>query len=282
MLDQITPLIIAYNEAPNIARTVDRLVWAGRIVVVDSGSNDGTLEILRRYPQVEVFPHPFRDFAEQCNYGLAQVETRWALSLDADYELSNSFPLELGALRPDENIAGYGAEFVDRVNGRPLRGSLYPGWTVLFRTDRARYVMDGHAHVLAVAGAVARLSSVIYHDDRKPLSRWLISQQRYAKDEAAFLLTREDKPMARVDRLRLMVWPAPFAVLFYTLFVKGCLLDGWPGWFYALQRLLSETMLALELIDRRLREAHPAAATDGREMPPADSSDHPQKSRELS
>ena len=38
----------------------------------------------------------------------------------------------------------------------------------------------------------------------------------------------------------------------YTLLVKGCLLNGWPGWFYALQRMLAETLIALEIIDRRL------------------------------
>jgi len=41
-------------------------------------------------------------------------------------------------------------------------------------------------------------------------------------------------------------------VLFYALLVKGCLLDGWPGWFYALQRLLAETMIVLVVIDRHL------------------------------
>ena len=55
-----------------------------------------------------------------------------------------------------------------------------------------------------------------------------------------------------VDQLRLAAWPAPLAVLIYTLFIKGCLLDGWAGWFYALQRMLAETLIALEIINRRL------------------------------
>ena len=40
MIEDITPLVITYNEAPNIARTLDRLVWAKRIVVIDSGSTE--------------------------------------------------------------------------------------------------------------------------------------------------------------------------------------------------------------------------------------------------
>ena len=89
LFDGITPLLITFNEAPNIARTLDKLGWARRIVVVDSGSSDGTLEILARYPQVALFTRAFDSFADQCNFGLAQVQTEWALSLDADYELSD-------------------------------------------------------------------------------------------------------------------------------------------------------------------------------------------------
>jgi len=50
-----------------------------------------------------------------------------------------------------------------------------------------------------------------------------------------------------------MAWPAPLGVLFYTLFAKGCILDGWAGWFYALQRLVAEVLIALAVLDRRLR-----------------------------
>ena len=82
--DQITPLIITYNEAPNICRTLGKLLWAQRIVVIDSGSTDGTVEILRGYPQVEVIQRPFINAASQCNFGLTQVVSPWVLSLDAD------------------------------------------------------------------------------------------------------------------------------------------------------------------------------------------------------
>jgi len=64
MIDAITPLVITLDEAPNIARTLDKLTWARRIVVVDSGSVDGTIEILKRYPQVDRFDRPFASFAE--------------------------------------------------------------------------------------------------------------------------------------------------------------------------------------------------------------------------
>jgi glycosyltransferase involved in cell wall biosynthesis len=254
-LDQITPLILTCDELPNIERTLARLDWARRILVIDSGSTDGTLDVLRRDPRVAVFACGFVDFAGQCNFGLAHIETPWVLSLDADYELSDELLDELRTLVPGETAAGYRAGFVYRIHGRPLRGTLYPPRTVLYRRDRAFYRQEGHAHRVQIDGAILPLRGIIYHDDRKPLSRWLDAQRRYAADEADYLLDVRcaGQPLTRADRIRLTGWPAPLAVLLYVLFVKRCILDGWPGWYYALQRLFAETLLALEIIDRRFR-----------------------------
>jgi glycosyltransferase involved in cell wall biosynthesis len=255
VFEQITPLLLTYNEAPNIARTLAKLSWARRIVVIDSGSTDATLDLLRDHPRVEVIGHRFNDFATQCNFGLAQVRTPWVLSLDADYELSDGLVEEIGALADNEDVAGYLAQFVYRIYGRPLRGSLYPPRTVLYRKDKAHYRNEGHGHRVGVAGAVRALRHVIFHDDRKPLARWFATQQRYATEEARHICAKRPHDLTRVDRLRRMVWLAPLGVPFYALFAKGCILDGWAGWFYALQRLVAEALIALAVLDRRLRGA---------------------------
>jgi glycosyltransferase involved in cell wall biosynthesis len=251
MIKDITPLVITYNEEANVARTLDRLRWAQRIVVIDSGSTDETLKIVRSYRQVDLFHKEFKDFASQCNFGIVRVNTPWVLSLDADYELSDELIAELHDLHPDSAAAGFRVRFVYRVFGRSLRGTLYPPRTILYRKDGAFYRNEGHGHRIIVVGKVMSLTGVIFHDDRKPLARWFSAQQRYARDEAEHLLASNRKALGVSDRIRLAAWPAPFAVFLYTLVVKGCLLDGWPGWYYALQRLLFETMLALHLIERR-------------------------------
>lgn len=251
MLDQITPLLLTRDEEPNIRRTLAKLGWARRIVVVDSGSTDATLAILAGDPRIEVVHRDFDDFARQWNFGLGLVRTPWVLSLDADYLLSDELIGEIAALRPDASTLGYRGWFIYCVGERKLRGSLYPPRVILFRAGAATYRQDGHTQRLVIDEAAVRaLRGRVYHDDRKPLGRWLAAQRAYARDEADHLLG--GGPLNRADRLRRMAWPAPFAALLYVLLVKRCMLDGWPGWRYALQRFIAEALLALEIIDRRL------------------------------
>ena len=56
------------------------------------------------------------------------------------------------------------------------------------------------------------------------------------------------------DRIRLLGWPAPLLVFLYTLIGQRCILDGWPGWLYVLQRMLAETLIAVEIVDRLIRK----------------------------
>src|SRR5262245_27638243 len=179
MFENITPLILTYNEAPNIGRILQRLTWAKRIVVIDSYSTDETLEILRSFPQVEVYQREFDTAANQDNFGLDKITTEWALSLDADYLLTDELIEELKNLKPQDSINAYCVRFKYCVFGKTLRGSLYPPRKILYRREKARYEYDGHTQRVSVEGQAAWLSSYILHDDRKPLSRWLRSQDRY-------------------------------------------------------------------------------------------------------
>jgi glycosyltransferase involved in cell wall biosynthesis len=253
IIEQITPLIITFNEAANLRRTLEKLMWANRILVIDSGSTDATLDILRSYSQVEVLHRPFADFATQCNFGLGQVKTHWVLSLDADYELSDELVAELRNLAVKEPIVSFRARFVYRIYGRPLHGTLYPPRIILYQRERARYTNEGHGHRVELDGKTVDLNGVVYHDDRKSLARWISSQQRYARDESRYLLELPESKLSKIDKLRLLGWPAPILILFYTLFVKKCILDGRAGWYYALQRLCAEVLLALEIVERGLR-----------------------------
>ncbi|MBW4612822.1 MAG: glycosyltransferase family 2 protein [Desmonostoc vinosum HA7617-LM4] len=249
MLDQVTPLILTYNESPNIERTLKQLLWAKQIIVIDSYSTDETLEILASYPQVKVWQRKFDTHATQWNYGLEQVSSEWVLSLDADYTVSDLLIAQIKELSPNSAIDGYFAQFKYCVFGKPLRATILPPRQVLFRKNKSIYIDDGHTQLLEVKGKSATLSGYVYHDDRKPLNRWLWAQDRYAIIEVKKLLHTPQSELCLSDRIRKQKIFAPFIVLIYCLILKGGLLDGWHGWYYAFQRVLAEIILAIRLIE---------------------------------
>jgi glycosyltransferase involved in cell wall biosynthesis len=248
-LQEITPLILTFNEAPNIDRTLQQLAWAETIVVIDSFSTDETLEILHSYSQVKVIQRPFDTHATQWNYGLQQVQSEWVLSLDADYIVTDQLIAEIAALSEDRQIDSYLIKFKFCVFGKPLRGTLLPPRQALFRRSKAIYIDDGHTQLLEVKGKSATLVNSIYHDDRKPLSRWLWAQDRYMVIEIKKLLETPFNELSWGDRIRRTKILAPFIILIYCLILRGGILDGWRGWYYAFQRVLAETLLGIRLIE---------------------------------
>jgi glycosyltransferase involved in cell wall biosynthesis len=257
MLAQITPLILTYNEEPNIARTLERLAWAREVVVLDSGSTDRTREFASGFANARVVVRPFTTHTEQWNYGLTETSifTDWVLALDADYVLTDEVTREIERLEPAAATAGYRARFLYCVDGQPLRGTVYPPVTVLYRRLGARYVQDGHTQRVRVHGAIANLRAPILHDDRKPLEDWLRAQARYMQLEADKLATTPFAHLGLADRLRRLIVFAPPAMFLFCLFVRGNLLDGYRGVYYALQRAVAELILSLHLVSRALRRS---------------------------
>jgi glycosyltransferase involved in cell wall biosynthesis len=257
MLDQITPLILTFNEEDNIERVLARLSWAREVVVVDSGSSDATRRLLARFANVRCVEHKFESHAAQWNYGLTEtaIRTDWVLALDADYVLTDALVAELRALSPAADVAGYRAGFRYCVFGRMLRGTLYPSAIVLFRRAAGHYVQDGHTQRLKAGGRVEGLQARILHDDRKPLVRWLASQVRYARLEADLLCTSSWHEVGWPDRLRKLLVVMPPLAFLYCMVVAGGIVDGWPGLYYALQRAIAEAVLSLALIERKVNAA---------------------------
>jgi len=278
MLDQITPLILTFNEAPNIGRTLERLRWASDIVVVDSYSEDETLEIVSSFPQARIFQRRFDSFASQCNFGLTETEisTGWVMSLDADYELTPELVAEIGALRPSADVVGLRASFTYCILGRRLRSGIYPPVTVLFRKSKAFFKQDGHSHRVSLDGLIGSLRAPILHDDRKPFSRWLEAQGRYSKLEADKLLSSDPASLSWTDRIRCWRVVAPAAMLLYCLLGRGGIFDGWAGFYYAFQRALAELMLSLYLIDHDLSESKRPARDHNQPLMNAGNSEPPQ------
>ena len=253
-IPQITPLILTRNEAPNLRRALERLAWAAEVVVIDSFSTDETIAIAGEFPRVRVVQRKFDTHTQQWNFGIAQTGTPWVLSLDADYILPAAFADELAALADVAQVHAYFARFRYCVWGSPLRTTLYPPRALLFRKDQCEYVQDGHTQKLKITGPTAFLTGVIDHDDRKPLSHWIVSQDRYAILEVAKLAATPAGELSFQDKLRRKMIIAPLVVFIYSLFAKRLILDGWPGWYYVFQRTFAEILLSLRLLEEKFKK----------------------------
>ena len=250
MLADITPVILTYNEAANIGRSLERLTWAGQVVIVDSGSTDETLAIAGRFPNVRTVHRPFDSHARQWRFAVEEtgISSDWLLRLDADYLVEPALRDELAALAPAAATAAYEIAFIYCIDGRPLRASLYPALPVLFRRGRGHFEQDGHTEKLRIDGPVERIGNRLLHDDRKSLERWLQSQSRYQAQEAEKLATRSWSELSWPDRLRRTRVLGPIAVAVHCLFVKGLIFDGTAGLLYTAQRVTADLILSMHLL----------------------------------
>lgn len=250
MFEEITPVILTFNEAENIERVLNMLEWANDIVVVDSFSIDETINILSKYKKIRLFKRKFDMHANQWNYAIKETDIKsdWILALDADYVLSKELNDEIKNLSSDKVITGYKASFNYCIFGKALKSSLYPPVTILFRNESSKYIQDGHTQRLITDGGVKPLNNVVYHDDRKPFMRWVKAQNKYMNIESKLIYYSKWKELKTVDRLRKLVVFSPVITFFYCLIVKKGILDGMRGLYYAIQRTLAESILSLKLI----------------------------------
>ena len=234
-LENITPVIICFNEAPNLERTLSAVNWARRVIILDSGSTDESKAIASKFKNAVWHVRQFDDHARQCNYALEHLVqgSSWVLFMDADYVVTPELVEELQTLCPQPADSGYRIPFRYCIEGIPLRGTLYPPRVSLFRPERGRYRQFGHMHWLELAGSIGNLSAPMLHDDRKSQENFVSRQRRYARLEAEYLWSQNWSSLNWRKRLRRLLIIAPWAAPAFALFGKGVILDGMPGLKYA-------------------------------------------------
>lgn len=264
----VTPVVLTFNEEPNIGRTLKTLEWANDVVVVDSGSSDATETIARGFNNVRWFVRTFDTHAQQWDFAIrgTGARTQHILALDADYEVPPMFVQELSTDFVPHTHAGGVAGFEYRVRGRALLGSVYPAKLVVFRRDNVQVTQPGHTQEFQIAGPIYRFKARLIHDDRKSMDRFFQAQLKYSQLEASRLLGgRGHRWQDRVRRLGLMpILAGPAAYM-----RAGGPLRGMASLRYAYERMLFESLLALRLlgIDPERRRG----GADGYTQPPPQS-----------
>jgi glycosyltransferase involved in cell wall biosynthesis len=190
-------VVLTFNEEKHIGRMLASVIdVCGKVVVVDSGSTDRTVEIARDFGAL-VFENPWRNYSTQFNWALDHVPTEfnWILRLDADEVvtslLRDEIVLRLPTLSADVSGVMVGRRMC--FMGRPIRhGGVFPVRVLrIFRRLRGRCEdrwMDEH---IIVEGAVAEFRGEIVDNNLNSLTWWIGKHNSYASREVIDLLNLE-------------------------------------------------------------------------------------------
>ena len=195
----LTVIILTYNEAVHIRRCLESaLRVASEVIVVDSGSNDGTQEIARQ-AGVRVLHHEWMNHAYQLNWAIENggISTEWVMRLDADEYMDERLAQEIRrniALAPDD-VTGFEVRRLVVFQGKRIRfgGGVSPGRVLrLWRRGKARCEqrwMD--EHMILLEGHSRFLRGTLYDHSLKTLTWWVEKHNRYANREAVDLLNKK-------------------------------------------------------------------------------------------
>ncbi len=161
----VSVCIICFNEEPNIRRCLESVAWADEIVVVDSMSEDRTLEIAGEYTE-NVFTRAWTGYVDQKNFTLSKARGDWVLSLDADEEVSERLRDEI-----QEEVGKSGAKEGYRIPRRSFyqnrwihHSGFYPDRQLrLFRREKGLWVGSRVHERVQIRGAVGELENDLLH-----------------------------------------------------------------------------------------------------------------------
>lgn len=259
----VSVLVTTQNEELNLEDCLQSVIpWADQVMVLDSGSEDRTLEICEQYP-IDLYSHgPYEGAAIQRNWALDNLpfQNTWILLLDADERVPPALAKEITGII-DKDGDGKVAYWVNRrfiFYGHWIRYcGWYPSWNIrLFMHGKARHEMRAVGPHLLVDGEAGYLKNDLIHEDLRDLSFWIAKHNRYsnweAKDhhqrltgsrKAGFL----EKAPAHTKVKRLLkdtIWPRlpgrGILMFFYLFVIRLGFLDGLHGFRFCVMHGIFE------------------------------------------
>lgn len=222
--NNISAVIICKDEEDNISDCLQSVNWIDEIIVVDSGSQDKTVEIAKQFTD-KVFFKEWNGYTEQRKFALDFVKTEWVLVLDADERCTSELKKEiLTELSSNEAKDGYRIPRKSFFLGKWIKHSgWYPGYqTRFFKKSKAkvteRLVHEGYE----INGSLGVLNSDILHYTVQSLSDFMTRVNHYSTLAAAEKLNKK-----RVGLKDVLIRP-PLAFIREYIFKRG-FLDGIHG-----------------------------------------------------
>lgn len=237
MLERKIPVslvVITKNVEPCLEKCLQSSTFVSEIVVVDSGSTDGTVEIAKKYG-AKVLRQDWLGFGPQKNFAVNQASFDWVLCLDADEYLSPSLQkrlIELFQQQPECHAYRFARS--NKFLGRFLRhGEGYPDWSLrLFNRQFAQWSSDHvHEKVIGLSEPLRKtgqLDGDLMHESGESIHRYLEKQNVYTSIQASEMLKAGYKPSVA----RILLSPLVRFLKYYVL--KFGFLDGVPGLIHIL------------------------------------------------
>jgi glycosyltransferase involved in cell wall biosynthesis len=259
-------IILTYNEAADLPACLRAVAGWGRVIVVDSGSRDATMEIARA-AGAQVYAHPFASFGEQRNWALDHCDLSgcgWVLFLDADEIATPEFrqAVEQQTAAAGEEIAGFHCCWKTILEGRWLRRcDSFPKWQFrLLRPGRARFIDSGHGQKEGdVQGEIAFIREpYLHYSFSKGWHPWVRKHNDYSTQEAADRIARQAvwqdllsrDPSRRNRALKPLVSRLPFWPLLRFLYMyvfKLGFLEGRVGFIYCVNMAYYEFLIRIKM-----------------------------------
>jgi glycosyltransferase involved in cell wall biosynthesis len=258
----VAVVMISLNEAHNMEAVLQNLAgWAQQVFLVDSYSQDDTVDIALRHG-VHVVQRKFAGFGDQWNFALRElpITAPWTMKLDPDERLSEELKREIATAVTSPDVNGYevNIRLFFMTKPLPVRLPLLRLW----RTGSATMSAVSVNEHLLVDGRVDKLNADIEHHDSPDLDHWLEKQNRYTTADA--VIAHNGSAMAEIpdlfgSSLQRRMWlkknfyrlPFRYSLLFaYYWLIKGTWRAGWVG--YAWARLRSDVMRLVEYKRREI------------------------------
>ncbi len=249
----ISAIILTYNEEKNIEKCLKSIYdWVDEIFIVDSFSNDRTVEIAKKYTD-KIYRHEFITHSIQWNWAIKNlpIKNEWILGLDADQEVSEELKIELyNVFRnlPLENFDGFYVRRKQIFMGKWIKYGGYQSKYLLkiFKKDKVfideKELVDHHFYI---KGKTKKLKGYIVENNIKEndISFWLKKHIKYAEYMAKEELNKKisflspslfGSPDRKVIFLKniyckLPLFIRPFIYFIYRYFIRFGFLDGVEG-----------------------------------------------------
>jgi (heptosyl)LPS beta-1,4-glucosyltransferase len=186
---QITAIVLTRNEEANIAECLRTLQWADELLVLDSFSDDATVEIARTMG-AEVQQRQFYNYALQRNAALRLAGQEWVFFVDADERATEELADEIRHVVRDQSFDGWWVPRKNYIFGRWIRhAGWYPDYQLrLLRRGRARYDERREVHELVeLDGEAGHLQNPLIHYNYDTVREFCDKQDRYTEYEVRML-----------------------------------------------------------------------------------------------